>query len=77
MHKRIRITGTGCVHADRYGTLEIGGQELQPLLAESLRNCCGGPEKDIWLAGRLTLTLEVWEQPLNVQGAGYGQEAQR
>lgn len=77
MHKRIRITGAGCVHADRYGTFEIGGRELQPLLVEALQDSCGRPESDICLAGRLTLTLEVWEQPLNVQGAGHGQEAQR
>lgn len=74
MHKRIRMKGAGCVHADRYGTFEIGGRALQPLLLEALRNCCGEAEGDLWLAGRLTLTLEVWQEPLTVQGAAPGQE---
>lgn len=74
MHKRIRMRGAGCVRADRYGTFEIGGRELQPLLAEALRESCGGREGDLCLAGRLTLTLEIWEEPLTVQGGASRQE---
>lgn len=73
MRRKIRITGAGCVHADRYGTFEVGGREVLPLLREALRESCGGAE-DVCLAGRLTVTLEVWQQPLTVRGSGHGRE---
>ena len=34
----------------------------------------GGREGDLCLAGRLTLTLEIWEEPLAVQGGASRQE---
>ena len=73
MHKKIRMTGAGCVRADQYGTFEVGGREVLPLLLEALRQSCGGAQ-DIRLAGRLTLTLEVWQSPLTVQENCRGQE---
>lgn len=60
------------MRADRYGTFEVGGREVLPLLLEALRQSCGGAQ-DICLAGRLTLTLEVWQRPLTVQGNCCGQ----
>ena len=36
MHKKIRMTGAGCVRADRYGTFEVGGREVLPFLLVTL-----------------------------------------
>lgn len=67
MHKTIRMKGAGCVRADRYGTFEVGGQEVLPRLVQALREECPDGEGELCLAGRLTVKLEVWEQPLSVR----------
>ncbi len=72
MHRKIRITGAGCVRADRYGTFEVGGREVWPLLLQAMRESCGTEE--VCLAGRLTLTLEIWQYPLTVRGGARREE---
>lgn len=68
---RITVSGAGCVRADRYGTLEVDGHAVVPELAGRLAEQVG---ENAAFAGRVTLTVELWGQPLQCrtlrQGGG-------
>lgn len=68
-HKRsrgnsFRISGTGCLRVDQYGTLELDGSPVVPLLAKQLEG------RQMPQAVRLTLTVEPLTRPLTVQRGG-------
>lgn len=67
-HKRrwnsFRISGTGCLRADQYGTLELDGSPVVPLLAKQLEG------RQLPQAVRLTLTVELLTRPLTTQRGG-------
>ena len=58
---RVIVTGAGCVRADRYGTLEVDGQPLVPLLAARLARQGAGGDRPF--AARVTITVELLAQP--------------
>lgn len=67
-HKRrwnsFRISGTGCLRVDQYGTLELDGSPVVPLLAKQLEG------RPLPQAVRLTLTVELLTRPLTTQRGG-------
>lgn len=63
--KSVTVTGAGCLRADQFGTLEADGQALLPALLERLTR--QGVAVDRPFAGRVTVTVELWGQPVQVR----------
>ena len=66
--RKISVTGAGCLRADRYGTLEVDGRPLIPLLSDQLAR--QGVGQDVPFAGRVTVVVELWARPLRARSRG-------